>query len=123
MSETKQVSVLRPGIAQTHRTEAIPDHRYPSTRTKASYGLDVQIRELKAHIERKLRQVVQLVRNGRYDQAGKVCDIISEARARLVLMAVGIEALEPEPEAEPIMVKPKVKAVKKPRTYKRWSEK
>lgn len=123
MSSGIDPAVYRPSQARTHRTEAVPDKRFPSTRNKAAYGLDVQVRELKAHIERKLRQIAQLVRNGRYDQAGKVADIVSEARARLVLKVAGLEALEPEPEAAPILTKPKTKSVRKPKRYGRWSDK
>lgn len=123
MSKSNTPLILRPSQARTRRTENVPDKRFPSTRNKAAYGLDVQVRELKAHIERKLRQIAQLVRNGRYDQAGKVADIVSERRARLVLLVAGLEALEPEPEAAPILTKPKTKQVRKVKRYGRWSDK
>jgi hypothetical protein len=117
-------AIFRPGhVARTMATTPIPDPRLPATRHKASYGLDVQVQELSAHIKRKLHQLANLVHRGRYDQAGKVADIVSEARARLVLLAAGIEALEPEPEPAPILTKPKTHTVRKPKRYGRWSDK
>jgi hypothetical protein len=115
--------ILRPALAETHRTEAVPDKRYPGARNKAAFGPDTQIRELKAHIELKLRQIANLVSRGRYDQAGLVADIVSENRARLVLLVTELQAQEHVPEPAPVLVKPKNKAVRKPKRYPRWGDK
>lgn len=110
-------AILRPNMARTHRTEAIRDNRKPSSRTKASYGPDVQIAELTAFIHRALHQIANHVQAKRYDKAGKVCEIVSTARARLVLLVQELDQAETLPEPAPILTKPKHRTVKARKVY------
>jgi hypothetical protein len=114
---------LRPALAETHRTEAIPDNRKPSTRNKASYGPDTQIAELNAFILRSLHQIANHVHARRFEQAGKVCEIVTVKRTRLIALMAELQAADTLPEPAPVLVKPKNKAVRKPKRYPRWGDK
>lgn len=115
--------ILRPGIARTRHTEPVPDRQFTSARNKAQMTPEAQVKMLRGHIHTKLRQIHQLVSHGRYDQAGKVADIVSADRARLVLLVTEIDQLPKTPEPAPILTKPKTKQVRKPKRYGRWSDK
>ncbi len=119
----RNVSVLRPGIAQTHRTEAIKDDRKPSTRNKASYGHDVQIAELNAHILRCLHKIANHVQAKRFDQAGIACELVVKDRARLAGLMVELAAMPVDPEPAPVLTKPKTHVVRKRKVYKQWASK
>lgn len=120
MSKMRKI-ISGPGLT---KTRPVPVEFQPA-RDKGRQDVGRQIQQLKASIEKNLKQVCLAVKAGQLDKAAMLCNLVAVKRGHIMGLASKLSdslAMEHLPEAEPLERKPRYRSQAKVKQFSRWSE-